>query len=115
MGETLTARLHTLHVTHLLMAAEMIRAAPESIERTSQAIRHVREAMYFCTIKKISQAEESQVFSILSFAMPPPAVVENEPIPDRILDQAADDEAAYNEQLERRSCPECGDGMCPTD
>jgi hypothetical protein len=114
MPETLAVRLHDLHVEHLIRIAETIRDWPATKERLDQATRYIRETMYFCAMKRISQAEESQVFSILSFAMPTRAAVENEPIPDKILDQTAADEAAYNEQIERRSCPECGDGMCPT-
>jgi hypothetical protein len=33
-------------------------------------VQYVREAMYLCTIGKITQAEESRVLSILDFAMP---------------------------------------------
>jgi hypothetical protein len=70
MAEDLSFRLHALCVDHLLRAAETIRDWPQPTERMDQAIRHIREAMYLCTVGKITQAEESQVYSILAFAMP---------------------------------------------
>jgi hypothetical protein len=72
MVATLAERLQTLHSDHLIRAAETIRDWPHAAERMEQAIRHIREAMYFCTLGRISQAEESHVFSVLSFAMPEP-------------------------------------------
>ena len=70
MAELLSSRLHALRVDHLLCAAETIRDWPQPTERMDQAIRHIREAMYFCTVGNITHAEESQVYSILAFAMP---------------------------------------------
>ncbi|HZZ26994.1 MAG TPA: hypothetical protein VFE46_03215 [Pirellulales bacterium] len=70
MSELLSSRLHALRVDHLLRAAETIRDWPQPTERMEHAIRHIREAMYFCTVSKITHAEESLVYSILAFAMP---------------------------------------------
>jgi hypothetical protein len=112
MQETLAGRLHALHAEHVVRSAEIIRDWPDTLERLDQAIIYIREAMYLCTVNRISYVEESRIFSILSFAMPTHATVENEP---NVLNQPDAYEAAYNEQLERRSCPECGDGICPVD
>ena len=70
MAESLAGRLHTLRIEQLRRAAEAIRDWPAGPERIDQAMRHIREAMYLCTIGKLSQAEESRIFSILAFAMP---------------------------------------------
>ena len=70
MSAPLAVRLHAQHVEHLVRSAEAIRDWPAGSERLDQAMRHIREAMYLCTIGKLNQAEESQLFSILSFAMP---------------------------------------------
>jgi hypothetical protein len=66
-------------------------------------------------LENISPAEQSRVFSILSFAMPTSDASQSEPVPENVLDKAAAYEAAFHEQLERQSCPECGDGMCPVE
>ena len=72
MAESLAGRLHTLRVEQLRHAAETIRNWPVGPERFEQAVRHIREAMYLCATGKLTQVEESQIFSILSFAMPHP-------------------------------------------
>jgi hypothetical protein len=99
-----------LLVEHLIRSAETIRDWPVASEQLYQAIIFIREAMYHRMLENISPAEQSRVFSILSFAMPP----SDESIPENILDQAAAYETALHEQLARQSCPECGDGICPT-
>jgi hypothetical protein len=70
MTESLESRLRALHVEHLIRSAEAIRNWPTNRERFDLAVQYVREAMYLCTIGKITQAEESRVLSILDFAMP---------------------------------------------
>jgi hypothetical protein len=72
MSAPLAVCLHSLHMEHLVRSAEAIRDWPRCDERLEQAVRHIRDAMYLCTVGKITQAEESLLFSILSFAMPAP-------------------------------------------
>jgi len=72
MPDSLAARLRTIHVDHLIRSAEAIRDWPNRAERIEQAIRHIRQAMFLCAVGKITQVEESRVFSLLSFAMPEP-------------------------------------------
>ena len=70
MAESLSARLHTLHVEHLIRSAETIRDWPDKEEMLDQAARLVREAMYLLALNKISQAERAQVFSIFDISLP---------------------------------------------
>lgn len=72
MAASLAERLHALHVEHLIRAAETIRDWPTNYERLEQAQRHIREAILNCTLGRITLAEESVLFSLLSFAMPEP-------------------------------------------
>ena len=70
MSPSLAARLHVLRMQGLLTAAETIRDWPAGEERIEFARRHIREAMLLGTIGRISQAEESRIFTLLTFAMP---------------------------------------------
>lgn len=72
MAVTLAERLQTMYLDHMVGAAETIRDWPDAAERMEQAIRHVRQAMYLCSIGKLNQTDESRIFSILAFAMPEP-------------------------------------------
>ena len=47
--------------------------------------------------------------------MPADAAFTDETAPLAELERETGVEAAYFEQLERQSCPECGDGICPAD
>ena len=111
----LSEALRDQHETTLIRQAETIRDWPRGRERNEQAEIHVRLALWEQGRGRISQAVQSRVYSLLSFVMPADAFAENEAVPTSVRDQAAEYEAAYNLQLEQRSCPECGDGLCPVD
>ena len=81
MSESLAKVLHDHRVDALIAEAEFIRDWPDSSERIEEATVLIREAMLRCTTGRISHAEESRVFSILSFAMPANYYVEGEPSP----------------------------------
>jgi len=89
MSESLSTRLHTLHVEHLVRSAETIRDWPDKEEMLDQAARLVREAMYLLALKKISQAERAQVFSILNVSLP------NEAHPDEREGNLAENAAPW--------------------
>ena len=83
LPETLAALLRKRQVEALLSDAEIIRSWSDEKERhvrerRTQAKLLIRDAMYRRTIGRISQEEASQVFSILSFAMPADYTVESE-------------------------------------
>ncbi len=81
MSASLAKVLHGHRVDALISEAQLIRDWPESPERIEEATMLIREAMLRCTTGHISHAEESRVFSILSFAMPANYYVEGEPSP----------------------------------
>jgi hypothetical protein len=95
--------------------AETILHWPERQERLAQAEIHVRQALLEEQNGRISSAVKVKVFSLLHFAMPDVATYTEEPALLPELEQGTDWEAAYHEQLQQRSCPECGDGLCPVD
>ncbi len=68
--DSLANALHRHQVEALIAEADLIRDWPEGSDRTDQAIVLIREAMVRCATGRITQADESRVFSILSFAMP---------------------------------------------
>lgn len=86
----------------LLRQAWVVRDAADGPERARAAQDLIREAFVACATGRITLETESMIYTVLSFAMP-----EEPPSPD------AGPQAAYAQQLERRSCPECGDGHCP--
>jgi hypothetical protein len=112
---TLAQGLRDRHESTLIQQAELIRDWPRGRERNEQAMIHIRLALSEQCFGRISQATQARVYSLLSFAMPDDATFTDEPTPIAELQREAADEAAYYEQLERQSCPECGDGICPVD
>lgn len=68
--ETLAGTLHRLRVAAIIAEAEVVRDWAHSAERSYEAAKLIRQAMYLQMIGELSQAEESAVFSILAFAMP---------------------------------------------
>jgi hypothetical protein len=47
--------------------------------------------------------------------MPEEATLEGDPMPLAELEREAEIETAFYQQLDRQSCPECGDGICPVE
>lgn len=109
----LATKLRRLHEEAVLRQAETIRGWPEGDERTRAAETHVRLALFECP-SRIGEATRRRVYSLLSFVMPGDAAWADEATPDAVLERQAEWELEYQRQLERRSCPECGDGVCPT-
>jgi hypothetical protein len=99
----------------LIRQAETIRDWPPGRERTEYAEIHVRTALLDQICRQVSQATLNRIYSILSFVMPDDGTFDGEPMPLAELERESEWEAAYHEQIKRRSCPECGDGTCPTD
>lgn len=114
-AESLAQVLQAQHERAMIRQAETIRDWPIAQERQEQAEIHVRSTLWERGLGRISDETQYRVYSILSFAMPNDAAVENGPAPLAELEPETDIEAAYFEQLDRQSCPECGDGICPAD
>lgn len=112
---TLTQALREQHEATMIRQAETICQWPVGRDRHEQAMIHVRSALWERGLGRISDESLYRVYSILSFAMPDDAAFENEPTPLAELEKEADIETAYYEQLERQSCSECGDGLCPVE
>lgn len=113
--DSLTQALRQEHERALVRQAETIRRWPGGRERQEQAMIHVRTALWERGAGRIGEETQHRVYSILSFAMPSDAALVDESTPLAELEREPDNEAAYFEQLERRSCPECGDGICPVE
>ena len=113
--QTLAQALQNQHEATVIRQAETIRDWRPGPERTAQAEMHVRSVLWEQCRGRISQAVQHRVYSVLSFVMPDDAAltVENAPLDE--LQREAAWERAYYEQLEQRSCPECGDGICPVE
>jgi hypothetical protein len=111
----LAEALQTQHEAAMIAQAETIHHWPEPRERLSQAEIHVRLALLEQQSGRISGAAKSKIFALLRYAMPDPSTYTDEPrlLPE--LEREAAWEAAYHEELSRRSCQECGDGLCPND
>lgn len=112
--DSLRKRLFEQHESDMVRMAEMIRDWGPGTERTHSAEMFVRQAL-FETPSRISQETQYRIYSILSFVMPEDAAYADEPTPEPVLDKQAEMERLYQQQLDQRSCPECGDGMCPVD
>lgn len=112
---TLSQALRQRHEAALIEQAETIHRWPIGRERHEQAIIHIRSTLWERGLGRISDETQYRVYSILNFALPDEAAFENEPAPLPELEPETDIEAAYYEQLERQSCPECGDGICPVE
>lgn len=114
-SDTLSQVLGNQYERLLIRQAETIRDWPAGRERTEQAEIHIRTALLDQIRRQISQATQSRVYSILNFVMPADAAYNGEPTPLAELAREAEWETAYHDQLERQSCPECGDGLCPVE
>jgi hypothetical protein len=112
---SLSQALEELHEATLVRQAETIRDWPIPRERREQAEIHVRLALWERGLGRISDETQFRVYSILSFVMPEDATYTDELVPLEELEREAEWEAAYYQQLARQSCPECGDGLCPTE
>lgn len=112
---TLAEALQSQHETAMILQAETIRDWPMTRERTAQAEIHVRTALWERGLDRISDETQYRIYSMLSFAMPNDDAYASETKSLPELEKEANAETAYYEQLERQSCPECGDGHCPAD
>lgn len=112
--ETLVQALQDEHEATVIRQAEIINNWRTGPERTAEAETHVRSVLWEQGRGRISQAVQHRVYSILSFVMPDDAAFANEPTPLHEPEREAEWERAYHEQLQQRSCLECGDGVCPT-
>jgi hypothetical protein len=70
MPPSLAHVLRQRRLEALVAEAQTVRDWPDGPERMEEAQMLIREAMYRCAIDRISQDEESRIFSILAFAMP---------------------------------------------
>lgn len=113
--ESLAQVLQMQHERAMVRQAETIRDWPIARERQEQAEIHVRSALWERGLGRISDETQYRVYSILCFAMPNDAAVDNAPSPLSELELETDIEAAFYEQIDRQSCPECGDGICPVE
>jgi hypothetical protein len=111
--QTLAQAVRNQREAALIHQAETIRDWRPGRERTEQAMIHVRLALWEQGIGRISSETQHRIYSVLNFVMPADATFVDEPTPMAELEPEADSEAAYYEQLERQSCPDCGDGRCP--
>lgn len=111
---SLRQRLFDQHESDMVRLAEIIRDWEPGTERDHSAEIFVRQAL-FETPARISQATQYRIYSLLSFVMPDDATYVEEETPEPVLDKQAEMARLYQEQLDQRSCPECGDGMCPID
>jgi hypothetical protein len=112
-GELLSEVLGKQYERMLVRQAETIRDWPTGRERIEQAQIHVRTALLDQLRRQITQSTLSRVYSILSYVMPDETAFDREATPLADLEREAAWETAYHEQLDRQSCPECGDGICP--
>jgi hypothetical protein len=114
-SESLAQALQAQHERAMIRHAETIRDWPIALERRQQAEIQIRSATWERGLGRISDETQYRVYSILNFAMPNDATLENGSMPLAELEPETDIEAAYYEQLDRQSCPECGDGICPAE
>ncbi len=113
--QNLREALQSQHEAAIVRQAETINRWPIPRERLEQAEIHVRLALWERGLGRISSETQYRVYSILSFVMPDDAAFADEATPLPELEKEAEIMAAYYEQLDRQSCPECGDGLCPVD
>lgn len=99
----------------MIRQAQSIHDWPISRERQEQAEIHVRLALWERGLGRISGDTQFRIYSILNFVMPGDSTVDDERLPLEELEREAAWETAYHEQLQRQTCPECGDGICPAD
>lgn len=112
MTNSLRQVLDQQYANLMFRQAESIRDWHSGKERHEQAEIHVRLALWEQGMGRITLDTQCRIYSILSFVMPGDAAFEDESTPLEELEREAAWETAYHEQLERRSCPECGDENC---
>lgn len=107
--------LQRQHEAALQAQAATISGWPASRERTDEALAHARRALWERQMGRIGDATLQAIYELLRFAIPAASEygVAARPLPE--LQRESTLEAAYFEQLARQSCPECGDGLCPSD
>ena len=66
---SLGALLRRKRVEAMLDEARIVRDWPAGIEQSTEGEKLVRHAMYSLTVGEITRAEQSQLFSLLSFSM----------------------------------------------
>lgn len=108
----LAKALRDEHEAAMIRQAEIICQWPIGRERHEQAMIYIRSALWERGLGRITDATQYRIYSILSFAMPEDAMLEEGPMPLAELEREAEIEAAYYQQLDRQSCPECGDEIC---
>ena len=111
---SLAQALTDQHQTDMIRRAELIRDWPPGPERNEQAEAQVRLALFECPVR-IDDATRYRIYSILNFVMPDNSWRAGDQVPDEVLEQQAVWEIEHQKQLEQRSCPECGDGVCPVE
>ena len=99
---SLSAALAQERSDSLLKQARIVRDWKDEPQRAEQAKSLIRQALVEWATGRISQEIEAKLYCVLSFAMP-------ESNDTRVETY----EAAHRQQMEQRSCPECGDGQCP--
>jgi hypothetical protein len=112
---TLAQALRDEHEAAMIRQAEIICRWPIGRERHEQAMILVRAALWERGLGRITDATQYRIYSILNFAMPEEATLEGDPMPLAELEREAEIETAFYQQLDRQSCPECGDGICPVE
>lgn len=112
-NRSLAAELAAERTASLIRQATIVRDWPDGPDRAEQAKKLIRAALVEWATGRISQETESQIYTILNFAMPDGTAYQDGSRPLAEPEREAEWEAAYHEQLEYRSCPECGDGICP--
>lgn len=112
--KTLAEALRSQHEEDMIRRAELIRDWQPGDERNDLAMMHVRQALHECP-RHIDDKTRYRIYSILNFVMPDDSWHQGEQVPDEVLEEQAAWEIEYQKQLEQRSCPECGDGVCPVD
>ncbi len=99
---SLPAALARVHKESLLKQAAMVRDWEDGPQRAEQAKALIRQALVEWATGRISQETESKLYVILDFAMPGHCSNDSEKYA-----------TAYQQQLARQHCAECGDGICP--
>lgn len=102
--KSLTQALANERSDSLLRQAAIIRDWADGPDRATAAQALIRESFVAWATGQITQETESKLYTVLSFAMPNGQAAATQA-----------DEEAYQQQLERQYCPECGDGMCPVE
>ena len=113
--DNLQAALEAERASSLVRQAKTIRDWPDGPQRAEEAQTLIRTALVSWATGRISQATESQLYTPLNFAMPGEGVtIDGESAPLSVREEEAEWERLYQQQLDQRTCPECGDGACPT-